>query len=99
MLAHLPIIILAGLPLARVADDVPKFDITAQCRTEGGTPAQQQHCADDEAQARQELQAEWVQFMTSDKMVCLRRTNAGSAGSYVELQTCLETARDSRPSR
>lgn len=35
MLLHLPIVILAALPVTRVADDVPKFDIAAECRSEG----------------------------------------------------------------
>jgi hypothetical protein len=39
MLIHLPIVILASLPLTPIADNVPKFDIARECRSEGGSKA------------------------------------------------------------
>jgi len=51
MLAHLPIIILASLPLTTVADSVPKFDIAQECRSEGGSQATLEWCAAAEAKS------------------------------------------------
>jgi hypothetical protein len=96
MLAHLPIIILASFPLTTVAvsDTVPKFDIARECRSEGGSQATLERCAADEAQARDELQPQWLQFAFHDKTVCLGEATADGTPSYVELLTCLEMARD-----
>ncbi len=94
MLMHLPIVILASLPFTPVADTVPKFDIVRECRAEGGTDTMQQRCAQDEAKARDELQPEWIQFSANDKRVCMQETNTDGSPSYVELQICLEMARD-----
>jgi len=99
MLMHLPIVVLAGLPLTLVADNVPKFDIGAECRSEGGTQDVQARCASDEANARQELQGGWGEFQASDKLSCTRQTTADGTGSYVELLTCLEMTRDAKKSR
>jgi hypothetical protein len=96
MLLHLPIAILASLPITPVADTVPKFDIARECRSEGGPEATLDRCAKDEATARDQLQTEWVQFAAYDKTNCIRDTNEDGTGSYVELQICLEMARDSK---
>ncbi len=97
MLLHLPIVILAALPVTRVADDVPKFDIAAECRSEGGTQAVLSRCTEDETDARQQLQAQWAQFKGPERASCIRETVMDGTGSYVELLTCLEMARDVRP--
>ncbi|HVX77973.1 MAG TPA: hypothetical protein VHB49_17700 [Bradyrhizobium sp.] len=96
MLLHLPIVILASLPIIPVSDSVPKFDIARECRSEGGAQAAVDRCAQDEASAQQQLQTEWVQFTANDKLVCTRSTNADGTGSYVELLICLEMARDAK---
>ncbi|QDW41276.1 hypothetical protein FFI89_031645 [Bradyrhizobium sp. KBS0727] len=62
MLIHLPIVILASLHPIAGANAVPQFDIARECRDEGDTKEMQQRCTDDEAQARKQLQAEWMQF-------------------------------------
>ena len=94
MLMHLPIVILASLPLTPVADNVPKFDIARECRSEGGSKAVVEKCTGDEAEARDQLQTQWTQFTASDKAVCTKETNMDGSPSYVELLTCLEMARD-----
>jgi hypothetical protein len=99
MLMHLPIVLLASLPLTRVADDVPKFDIAAECKSEGGTEPQQQHCAEDEAEARDELSSGWAKFASPDRATCTRQSSLDGTGSYTELLTCLEMARDATPKR
>lgn len=94
MLMHLPIVILASLPLTTIADSVPKFDIARECRSEGGTKAVLERCATDEAEARDQLQPQWVQFSAHDKAVCISETSMDGTPSYVELLICLEMARD-----
>ena len=94
MLIHLPIVILASLPLTPIADNVPKFDIARECRSEGGSQAILDKCAVDEADARGQLQSQWSQFNAVDKTVCIRETSMDGTPSYVELLTCLEMARD-----
>ncbi len=98
MLLHLPIVILASLPLSPVADAVPKFDIARGCQSEGGSREEQKKCADDEAEARDQLQPEWTQFTAADKTACIRETSTDGTPSYVELITCLEMARDAKKS-
>jgi hypothetical protein len=98
MLTHLPIVLLASLPFTPVADNVPKFDIAQECRSEGGSEAVKAKCAEDEAGARDALQPQWTQFGAADKSVCIRETSIDGTPSYVELLTCLEMARDTKKS-
>ena len=79
---------------ASAADSVPKFDIARECRSEGGSKATQDKCADDEAAARDQLQPLWVQSSATDRDNCVKATGADGSPSYVELLTCLEMARD-----
>jgi hypothetical protein len=96
MLIHLPIIFLTSLHPIAVANTVPKFDISLECQSEGGTKAMLDRCADDEKQALKQLRAEWPQFVASDVRQCTEETNIDGSPSYVELLTCLEMARDVR---
>ena len=96
MLVHLPIVILMGLPTTPVADDMPKFDITRECKDEGGPDSTQSHCVDEEKQALQQLHQSWPQFSGIDRRRCTEETTMGGSGSYVEFLTCLEMARDTR---
>ena len=98
MLIHLPIVILASLPLTPVADNMPKFDIARECRSEGGSQGMQEKCAADEAEARDQLQPLWTQSSAIDRTGCVRETRADGSPSYVELLTCLEMARDVKKS-
>ena len=96
MLIHLPIIILTSLHPMPIADAVPKFDIARECRFESGSKEELNKCAADEAQAREKLQTEWIQFTPSAKKQCYEEANIDSNPSYVELLTCLEMERDVR---
>jgi hypothetical protein len=96
MLLHLPIVILASFPVTEIADSVPKFDIAAECKSEGGPAAVQQRCSADEAQARDQVQPVWAQSNAIDKNQCIQETSMDGTPSYVELLTCLEMARDVR---
>jgi hypothetical protein len=100
MLIHLPIVFLASLNLIPIADNVPKFDIARECRSEGGSQAVQQKCAADEAEARDQVQPLWIQSSAAEKTQCIRETSTDGTPSYVELLTCLEMARDvKKPSK
>jgi hypothetical protein len=98
MLMHLPIVIIASLPLTPVADNVPKFDIARECQSEGGSKAMLEKCAADEADARDQLQPLWIQSSATDKAACVTETGMDGTPSYVELLTCLEMARDVKKS-
>jgi hypothetical protein len=96
MLLHLPIAILAAFSPVAISDAAPKFDIARVCQSEGGSNEEQKRCADDETQARDTLQTEWIQFTPSAKRQCYEEANIGGNPSYVELLTCLEMERDVR---
>ena len=94
MLLHLPIVILATLSPVAVSDTVPKFDIVRECRFEGGSTVEFDRCSQDEAEALEQLKANWAQFTGVDKSTCLSVATVGGLASYVELLTCLEMARE-----
>jgi hypothetical protein len=96
MLIHLPIIILTSLHPIAVADAVPKFDIVRECQVEGGTKEMEQRCTEDETKARDQLDAEWIQFSSSAKRQCIGETSIDDTASYVEFLTCLQMERDAR---
>jgi hypothetical protein len=47
-----------------------------------------------EADALQQLETEWPQFVRGDRSACLVEATIGGFGSYVDLLVCLEMARD-----
>ena len=94
MQVHLPIIILICLHPTPIADAVPKFDIARECQFETGSKEELNKCAADEAQAREKLQTEWIQFTPSEKSMCTQEADGDGISSYVELQVCLEMERD-----
>ena len=94
MLLHLPIAILTTLSPVPISDVVPKFDITKECRFEGGSTTVFDRCSHDEAEALQQLQAEWSQFAGLDRSSCFAEATVAGFTSYVELLICLEMARD-----
>jgi hypothetical protein len=94
MLLHLPIVIMATLSPIAVSDSVPQFDITRECRFEGGSTTTFDRCSRDETTALFQLRAKWAQFGSADQKICMSETTIGGFASYVELLTCLEMARD-----
>lgn len=96
MLLHLPIVILAALSPIAVSATVPKFDIAKECRYEGGFASDIDRCSRDEATALGQLRNEWAQFAATDKRSCMAEVTIDGQASYVELQVCLEIARDVR---
>ena len=95
MLLHLPIVILTSLSPIAVSDTVPQFDITRECRFEGGSTSIFNRCLQDENAALSELRTEWAQSGGIDHQACVASTRIAGFTSYVELMTCLEMARSS----
>jgi hypothetical protein len=94
MLLHLPIAIIATLSPIAISDTVPKFDIAKECRFESDSSNAVDRCARDEADARQQLETEWPQFVRADRNACFGEATIGGFASYVDLLICLEMARD-----
>jgi hypothetical protein len=88
------VFLLASLPFITIADSLPKFDIAAECRSEGGANAMLEKCIEDESVARDQLQPIWNETSVADKASCMTETSIDRTPSYVELLTCLEMARD-----
>src|SRR5262249_42465391 len=87
-------ILLASQLVVTVADQVPSFHVRPACRAPVdivGTSAES--CLNDEKEARQQLAKEWSQFSARDREMCTDETKSYNP-SYVELLTCLESARD-----
>jgi len=82
------------------ADTVPNFEIVQVCKSEAedsaGTGESLSSCINDENQAKNELTERWSRYAQEDKAACTRETNIAGLPSYVELEICLEMARDTR---
>jgi hypothetical protein len=86
---------LVGLQLV-AADPVPRLDVGPGCRaTTDVAEMSEAGCLSDERKAREDLANEWAQFSANDKAMCTDETKEFNP-SYVELLTCLETARDAK---
>ncbi len=86
---------LVGLQLIS-ADPVPTLNIGPGCRaTTDAAGMSETDCLDDEKSAREDLLKEWAQFSAQDKVMCTDETKSYDP-SYVELLTCLESARDAK---
>jgi hypothetical protein len=104
MLLKLSMVILGSQLIIAVSDEVPKFDIAKECKIDSATAfdpkagmnATIKRCKDDEERARDQLQANWSSFSTSDRTMCIGATVGNKADansippSYVDLQTCLQ---------
>ena len=77
MLLHLPIAILVAFSPVAVSDTVPKFDIVRECRFEGGSTVEFDRCSQDEAEALEQLKANWAQFTGVDKSSCVGAATIG----------------------
>ena len=90
--------------LIAVADTVPSLNFAQTCRagasvTGTAKPSQSDidACKQNEQEARDAIAKDWEQFSAESKTRCLRTTRHYQP-SYVELQECLETARDAASS-
>jgi hypothetical protein len=99
IISLLPLVLALQL-IVTVADNVPNFNIERGCKvdspsafdTNAGLNATIKRCADDEQDAKDQLQTQWTQFAASDKKSCMGLTTADASipPSYVELLTCLQ---------
>lgn len=110
MLIQFSMIALASQLVVAVADDVPKFDIARGCKIDSASQldlnasmsATIKRCVNDEQQARDQLQAQWSGFVTSDRAMCTSATvgnksdDAATPPSYVDLLTCLQDQQTAR---
>jgi hypothetical protein len=100
MLISFSTLVLASQLIVTVAADVPNFNIERGCKIDSasafdpnaGLNGTIKRCADDEQQAKDQLQTQWSQFLPSDKKMCNVQTTDDPATppSYVELLTCLQ---------
>ena len=84
-------------------DGVPNINYESGCRAAAaanvslGMTADDQSvgvCMAEEKGARDKLAQQWTQFSPNDRMHCEREAALGQMPSYVELQTCLQIARE-----
>jgi hypothetical protein len=88
-----------GLAVA-VADRVPRLNIDPTCNAAAASGIAHDQstrvCKQDELTARDQLDKQWTQFPSADKLRCVQVATMGGQPSYVELLTCLEMAREVR---
>ena len=75
------------------ADELPTYDIARNCNEETagvGFGVGPKGCAQDEADAKNELAKRWSQYGAYEKKFCVGGSSTGGDQSYVELLTCLE---------
>ncbi len=104
MLIPFSMVALGAQLVITVADGVPKFDISRGCRVDStqafdlstGQNETVKRCVADEQQALTQLQTQWSQFLGSDKAQCTEEANIGGTPSYVDLLTCLQSAKLAR---
>jgi hypothetical protein len=77
-----------------VAQQLPRFDIEASCRTAQALTAEDrnpvQGCLRDEADAERQLQAIWSGAPSGPRETCAKETQVGGSPSYVDVLTCLQ---------
>jgi len=102
MPALLPIFLTAS-HIVLAADSVPKFDVERTCQpatAAASLPGRASAaCQRGEQDARSILQKDWTQYSATDQTRCTGLVTKGGAPSYVELLTCLETAKQARDVR
>lgn len=95
-----PAMILAAQLAMPVADRVPHFNIEPTCKGAATASAAIRSdkgiCLQKEMQARDELARQWTDFPGADRGRCVQSTAAGGIPSYVQLLTCLESAKLAR---
>jgi hypothetical protein len=95
-----PAMILAAQLATPVAERVPQFNIEPTCQ--GAATAStairstKDICLQKENQARDDLGRQWADFPAADRGRCVQSTASGGIPSYVQLLTCLESAKLAR---
>jgi hypothetical protein len=101
---HIAMIVLTSHLVVAVADHPPEFNIARGCKVDSasafdpnaGMNATIKRCMDDEQQAKDQLETQWLGFVNSDRIMCTTVTVGEKADadatppSYVELLTCIQ---------
>ena len=92
-------VVLAVSTLSAVADTFPKLNVEASCRAAArmgdSMDAKLQDCMRQEQNARAKLENDWTQFSSRSRTSCVAlATQTRTQESYVEVLTCLESARE-----
>jgi hypothetical protein len=102
MPALLPIFLTAS-HIILAADSVPKFDVERTCRPTAAAASlpgrDSAACQRGEQDARSIFQKDWTEYSATDQARCAGLVTKGGAPSYVELLTCLETAKQAKDVR
>lgn len=95
-----PALILAAQLATPVADRVPQFNIEPTCQGAASASAAirstKDICLEKEKKARDDIGQQWADFPAADRGRCVQSTSAGGIPSYVQLLTCLESAKLAR---
>jgi hypothetical protein len=87
----------AAPPSRAIPHGIPKLNYGANCRAiPDASQTTIDQCLADEHRAYEQLTQGWVQFAASDKPGCIELSSTPGLQSYVQLLTCLESARDAR---
>ncbi|SHK52296.1 hypothetical protein SAMN05444159_3476 [Bradyrhizobium lablabi] len=95
-------IIVSTQLVVAVADQVPKFDITRNCKLDVAATAglsvrePDKSCIRDEQRARQQLGNQWSKFAAPSRASCTENERVGGTPSYVSLLTCLQMSTGAR---
>ena len=90
-------ILVASHLIVPIQDNVPNINIAAMCKTESAqVQSENSQCIRDEQNARDRLLKSWTQFPAANRASCAALSTGSGIGSYVELLTCLEVARDAK---
>lgn len=101
MIGLLSATMVGSLVLAAAAP-LPKFNVEPSCRAaaqRAGDSSYLSICLRKEQDARQQIEQRWRDFAAGDKAQCVPRATFAGRGTYTELLTCLELARDVRQLR
>lgn len=91
----LPIAVFLACSTPAVAADMPRFDVTAQCKkiASFGGPFSEttfDSCMEMEQSAYDQLKATWSTLTLDMKNQCVKIASFGGPGSYSTLQSCVE---------
>ena len=81
---------------------LPRYNVEPSCRAAAQRASDASYaavCLRKEQEARQQIERQWREFNASDKSQCIPRSRVFERGTYTELLTCLEMARDLRQLR
>jgi hypothetical protein len=100
MIKTVPALILAAQLATPVAERAPQFNVEPTCKGAATASAairsDRDVCIQKENAARAELDKQWASFPGPDRSRCVSSTASGGIPSYIQLLTCLETAKQAR---